>query len=90
MNSIIEVKDVTFTYSGAQRCALEHVSLAVAEGEFVGIIGPSGAGKSTLAAVMSGAVPHHFAGELYGACLVDGRDTCEVTLTDVSRLVGSV
>lgn len=90
MNSIIEVKDVTFTYSDAQRHALERVSLAVAEGEFVGIIGPSGAGKSTLAGVMSGAVPHHFSGELYGACLVDGKDTCEVTLTDVSRLVGSV
>lgn len=90
MNSVIEVKDVTFTYSGAQRHALERVSLAVAEGEFVGVIGPSGAGKSTLAGVMSGAVPHHFAGELYGACLVDGKDTCEVTLTDVSRLVGSV
>ena len=27
MNSIIEVKDVTFTYSGAQRHALERVSL---------------------------------------------------------------
>ena len=90
MNSIIEVKDVTFTYSGAQRHALERVSLAIAEGEFVGIIGPSGAGKSTLAGVMSGAVPHHFSGELYGACLVDGKDTCEVTLTDASRLVGSV
>ena len=90
MNSIIEVKDVTFTYSGAQRHALERVSLAVAEGEFVGVIGPSGAGKSTLAGVMSSAVPHHFTGELYGACLVDGKDTCEVTLTDVSRLVGSV
>lgn len=90
MNSIIEVKDVTFTYSGAQRHALERVSLVVAEGEFVGVIGPSGAGKSTLAGVMSGAVPHYFAGELYGACLVDGKDTCEVTLTDVSRLVGSV
>ncbi len=90
MSSIIQVKDVTFTYSGAQRHALEGVSLSIGEGEFVGIIGPSGAGKSTLAAVMSGAVPHHFTGELYGACLVDGRDTCEVTLTDVSRLVGSV
>lgn len=90
MNSIIEVKDVTFAYSGAQRHALERVSLAVAEGEFVGVIGSSGAGKSTLAGVMSGAVPHHFTGELYGACLVDGKDTCEVALTDVSRLVGSV
>lgn len=45
MNSIIEVKDVTFTYSGAQRHSLERVSLAVAEGEFVGVIGPSGAGQ---------------------------------------------
>ena len=27
MNSIIEVKDVTFTYSGAQRHAFERVSL---------------------------------------------------------------
>ena len=58
MNSIIEVKDVTFTYSGAQRHALERVSLAVAEGEFVGVIGPSGAGKSTLAGVMSGVRCH--------------------------------
>ena len=31
MNPIIEVKDVTFTYSGAQRDALERVSLAVAK-----------------------------------------------------------
>ena len=31
MNPIIEVKDVTFTYSGAQRHALERVSLAIAK-----------------------------------------------------------
>lgn len=31
MNSIIEVKDIMFTYSGAQRHALEWVSLAVAK-----------------------------------------------------------
>ena len=90
MSAIIDIQDVTFTYSGSQRHALENVSLSIGEGEFVGVIGPSGAGKSTLASVMSGAVPHHFTGELYGACLVDGQDTCDVTLTDVSRLVGSV
>ena len=56
----------------------------------MGVIGPSGAGKSTLAAVMSGAIPHHFTGQLYGATLIDGKDTCEVTLTDISRIVGSV
>ena len=88
---IIELRDVSFAYGAdAQRNALDHVSLAVNEGDFVGLIGPSGAGKSTLAAVMSGAIPHHFTGQLYGATLVDGRDTCEVTLTDISRVVGSV
>ena len=87
---IIQLRDVSFSYGGSDHPALDHVSLDIASGEFVGVIGPSGAGKSTLAAVMSGAIPHHYRGQLFGAALVDGRDTCEVTLTDISRIVGSV
>ncbi|MEQ2636812.1 ABC transporter ATP-binding protein [Paratractidigestivibacter faecalis] len=89
-NPIIELRDVSFSYGEGARAALDHVSLSISEGDFVGVIGPSGAGKSTLAAVMSGAIPHHFTGQLYGATLIDGKDTCEVTLTDISRVVGSV
>ncbi len=92
--SIIELKDVSFSYDGsgepAGEKALDRVSLSISEGDFVGIIGPSGAGKSTLAAVMSGAIPHHFTGQLFGATFVDGKDTCDVTLTDISSVVGSV
>ena len=92
--SIIELKDVSFSYDGsvepAGEKALDQVSLSISEGDFVGVIGPSGAGKSTLAAVMSGAIPHHFTGQLFGATFVDGRDTCDVTLTDISNVVGSV
>lgn len=89
-NPIIELRGVSFSYGEGARAALDHVSLSISEGDFVGVIGPSGAGKSTLAAVMSGAIPHHFTGQLYGATLIDGKDTCEVTLTDISRIVGSV
>ena len=90
---VIELRNVSFSYGdvdAAEARALDDVSLTIHEGDFVGVIGPSGAGKSTLASVMSGAIPHHFSGQLFGATLVDGRDTCEVTLTDISRVVGSV
>ncbi|MGN0286683.1 MAG: ABC transporter ATP-binding protein [Atopobiaceae bacterium] len=89
--AIVELKDVSFSYdTDEQTPALSHVSMRVNQGDFLGIIGPSGAGKSTLAAVMSGAIPHHYRGTLYGATLVEGKDTCEVTLTDISQVVGSV
>lgn len=90
MEEIIRVDDVSFSYGTADEHALEHVSLSVNEGDFIGIIGPSGAGKSTLAACLSGAVPHHYTGTFYGSVTVDGKDTCEVSLTDISQIVGSV
>lgn len=90
MAPIIEMKDVSFSYGASSHVALDHVSLSVREGEFVGVIGPAGSGRSTLAAVLSGAIPHHFHGQLYGATYVQGLDTCEATLTDISSVVGSV
>ena len=92
-STIIRLDDVSFSYAGGAdegERALDHVSLSICEGEFVGVIGPSGAGKSTLAALMSGAIPHHYRGSLFGTTLVDGVDTCNATLTDISRVVGSV
>ncbi len=90
METIINVDDVSFSYGTQTEQALSHVSLSVNKGDFIGIIGPSGAGKSTLAACLSGAVPHHYTGTFFGSVEVDGRDTCEVSLTDVSQIVGSV
>ena len=90
MASIIEMDHVSFSYGQDAERALDDVSLSIEDGSFVGVIGPSGAGKSTLASVLSGAIPHHYTGQLFGATRVDGRDTCEVTLTDISQIVGSV
>ena len=90
METIINVDDVSFAYGTQAEQALSHVSLSVNKEDFIGIIGPSGAGKSTLTACLSGAVPHHYTGTFFGSVFVDGHDTCEVSLTDISQIVGSV
>ena len=90
MNPIIDMRDVSFAYGEQADLTLANINLAIDEGSFVGIIGPSGAGKSTLASILSGAIPHHYSGSLYGETRVAGLDTCEVTLTDIARVVGSV
>ena len=90
MSNIIELNDVSFSYAPGAPRALSHVTLDIPTGSFTGIIGPSGAGKSTLANVLCGAIPHHFTGELFGATYVDGQDTCEITLTDIARIIGHV
>lgn len=90
---VIELAHVSFSYDDADATeaqALSDITLSVQPGDFMGILGPSGAGKSTLASVMSGAIPHHFAGQLFGATYVAGNDTCDITLTDIARIVGSV
>ena len=48
----IEIKNVSFTYEGAE--VLKDVNLALEQGEFLGIIGPNGGGKTTLLKLMLG------------------------------------
>ena len=55
----IEFKDVTKRFPPQRKgepavTAVEHVSLAIADGEVVSLIGPSGCGKSTLLNMGSG------------------------------------
>jgi NitT/TauT family transport system ATP-binding protein len=55
-NAILTVDDIVkrFETPDGVLTAVDHVSLSVAPGEFVGVIGPSGCGKSTLFNIIGG------------------------------------
>lgn len=87
---MIQIKDVSFRYANAEVSALEHVSLHVRKGECVVLLGSSGCGKTTITRLINRLVPEFFEGEMTGQVLVDGQDTSEMNIQDLSGVVGSV
>ena len=87
---MIQIQDMSFTYKGENQPALQEIRLSVPDGVFLGIIGPAGAGKTTLARAVTGMIPHHYKGDFYGSVTVNGMDTFETSLPDLSRIVGMV
>lgn len=87
---MVEVKDFAFRYREGTAPAISDVNLSIPDGAFVGITGAAGSGKSTLTYALNGIIPHCYPGDFFGSVAIDGQDTCECQLTDVSRLVGSV
>ncbi len=72
MSPILEVKNLTYTYSIGtpfEHKALDKVSFAVEKGEFIGVIGHTGSGKSTLMQQLNGLLK-----PTSGQVLLDGKD----------------
>lgn len=87
---MIQIQDFSFTYKSGETPALQEISLTVPDGGFLGVIGPAGAGKTTLARAIAGMIPHHYQGDFYGNVTVNGMDTVDSSILDLSRLVGTV
>ena len=87
---MIVIEDLTFQYECGDKNVLQDISLKIPDGGFWGIIGPSGAGKTTLLNAINGIIPHHFKGSYFGSVKVDGKDTFDSSLTDMSLLLGTV
>src|SRR5690606_6461551 len=87
---MIRFEDVTITYAGARRPALQHVNLELPEGELTLVVGRTGAGKSTLLRAINGLVPHFTGGHLEGRVTVDGLDTRDHPPRELAHVVGMV
>jgi len=66
VNALVALNRVSFSYPGAERPALEAVSLEVLPGEVIAATGAAGAGTSTLLLVATGFAPRIVGGTLTG------------------------
>jgi energy-coupling factor transport system ATP-binding protein len=90
MPAAIEVRDLSVRYRGADRPAIDALTLDVRPGEWLGIVGLTGAGKSTLLRCLNGIVPELVPARVEGAVSVAGVDVRATPVRELARRVGVV
>ena len=81
----LSLRDISFTYEGADAPTLKHISLDIKKGEKIAIVGHNGAGKTTLVKLLM---------RLYdvteGEVLLDGKNIRDLRLSSYRDLFGTV
>ena len=85
LRSGLVLRDVSFTYPGAEKPTLKNLNLTVKPGESIALVGVNGAGKTTLLKLLT---------RLYdidsGKIAIDGIGITEFELQDVRRNIGII
>lgn len=86
----VEINQLSFTYVGTTRKALQDIDLTIPRGAFIGIVGPSGCGKTTLARCLNALIPHFYPGKMTGSVIVEGWNTQDHPAYEMAQKVGLV
>ena len=82
---VIELKNVSYRYKGAQQDALHNINLTIAPGEHIAVVGLNGAGKTTLVKLLCGLID-----PTEGQVFYDGIDIRRYDRTQYYRLFSAV
>jgi energy-coupling factor transport system ATP-binding protein len=87
---LVDIRNVTYTHWNQTEPTLHDLSLQICRGMLTMLVGPSGSGKSTLCDLFNGVIPHLLGGKMEGEVWLDGSDTRDMAVKDLSRKVGRV
>ena len=87
---IIEFKNFSFQYFSQSEPTLHDINLKIHHGEKILIIGPSGSGKSTIGHCLNGLIPFSYKGEIQGSLKINGLETNEQNIFNLSKMIGTV
>ena len=87
---MIEFSDFSFQYKSQKEPTIHDVNLTIRNGEKILIAGASGSGKSTIGNCINGLIPHALGGIVKGSLRIDGKETSESDIYEISKVVGTV
>ncbi len=87
---IVSITDLFFQYTRNTNPILRNISLEIEEGDFILLSGPTGCGKTTLCRCLTGLIPHFYSGIFKGEILIQGQNTKEFPVYELSKKVGMV
>jgi len=84
----IKIENVFYTHWNQEEPTLKGVSLEIQPNTINVLVGPGGSGKSTLCSLFNGEIPHLLGGKLEGSIFVEGRNTGDLAVKNISQIVG--
>lgn len=87
---VIEFDNFGFQYFSQAEPTLYDINLKIYEEEKILIVGPSGSGKSTLGHCLNGLIPFSYRGEITGSLKIKGKESKEMNIFELSKIVGTV
>jgi energy-coupling factor transport system ATP-binding protein len=87
---VLQTKNLSYSYPDSELKVIDDVNIKIRQGEFVLLCGSSGSGKTTLAKCLNGIIPHLTNGKMYGDVYINGINTTDVEIYDLSRMIGMV
>lgn len=88
--TVIKFENFGFQYKVQSIPTLYDINLEIHKGEKVLIIGGSGSGKSTLINCINGLIPFSYEGTITGSLKINGKETKEASIYQLSKEVGTV
>ena len=89
-DTMIRFSNFTWKYESQVEPTLRGLTFDIKKGEKILICGPSGCGKSTIAHCLNGLIPFSYHGEMSGSLTICGKETRELSLFEISKMVGTV
>lgn len=87
---LIKFNSFYFRYKKNKEYQLNNINLKIDKNKFILLCGETGSGKTTLIRSMNGLIPQFYPGYYKGSVEVNGKDTAETPIAELSMEIGIV